>query len=303
MSIPPFLVELLTATYPYANELQALGQAFAGAMAVRAGANKDGKMHWFHAFALTTILAFGGGWFGFLLMAKPTSMIAGGDVNVTACIIAHLTVNYTPYDIGYKLLNLFPFKLLIMVFSTLFKSTGMIKFINTGFSEIKPTPFYPIPVMGPVVYGTMLGNMGGLFLKGFDGYLKNGTPWPFQNGIFIGTFYHLFANDSEGILGTTLRGAFKFIGDGALLFGLDDSTYAHVITAGFMQISNLMMMPEFLGSSFNPIVDPPMWLGRTLSAPFVVEMPLPEVKSQETTASVVKSAAPNKRRRRKKKTA
>jgi hypothetical protein len=301
MSIPPQLVSLLTATYPYANELQALGQAFSGAMAVRAGANKDGKMHWFHAFALTTILAFGGGWFGFLLMAKPTSMIAGGDVNVTACIIAFLTVNYTPFDIGYKLLNLLPFKVLITVFSTLFKSTGMIKFINTGFSEIKPTQFYPIPVMGPVVYGTMLGNMGGLFLKGFDGYLKNGTPWPFQNGIFIGTFYHLFSNDAEGILGTTLRGAFKSIGDGALLFGLDETTYAHVVTAGFMQISSLMMMPDFLGPQFNAIVDPPMWLGRSLSTPFISEISLPAEKSLEkTTPSVVKSTTPKRQRRKKK---
>mmetsp|Transcript_5068 Transcript_5068/g.14418 ORF Transcript_5068/g.14418 Transcript_5068/m.14418 type:complete len:304 (-) Transcript_5068:77-988(-) len=303
MSVPPFLVDLLTASYPYATELQALGQAFSGAMAVRAGANKDGKMHWFHAFALTTILAFGGGWFGFLLMGKPTSMVAGGDVNVTACIIAFLTVNYTPYDIGYQILNLLPVKVLITVFSTLFKSTGMIKFINTAFSEIQPTQFYPIPVMGPIVYGTMLGNMGGLFVKGFDGYLQSGTPWPFQNGIFIGTFYHLFSNDAKGILGTTLRGAFKKLGDGALLFGLDDKTYAHVITAGFMQISSILMMPDFLGPSFNAIVDPPVWLGRTLSSSFVAaEGSVAGVNPQDATPNnVVKSGTP--KRRRKKKTA
>ena len=182
MSIPPSLVSFLTATYPYATELQALGMAFQGAMAVRAGANKDRKMHWFHAFALTTILAFGGGWLGFMLMGKPTSMVTGGDVNVTACVIAFVTVNYTPFDIGYKILNLLPCKVLITVFAQLFRSTGMIKFINTAYSEISPTPYYPIPVLGPIVYGTMLGNMGGLVMKGFDGYLKNGIPWPFQNG-------------------------------------------------------------------------------------------------------------------------
>lgn len=182
MSIPPGLVSFLTATYPYAAELQALGIALQGAMAVRAGANKDGKMHWFHAFALTTILAFGGGWLGFLLMGKPTSMISGGDINVTACVIAFVAVNYTPLDIGYKFFNLLPVKVLIVVFAQLFRSTGMVKFINTAFDEISPTPYYPIPVLGPIVYGTMLGNMGGFIVNGIDGYLKNGMPWPFQNG-------------------------------------------------------------------------------------------------------------------------
>ena len=148
MSLPPLLVTLLTGDYEFAAEFQALGMAFQGAMAVRTGANKDGKMNWFHAFALTTMLAFGGGWLGFMLMGKPTSMVSGGDINVTACAIAFLVVNYSPFDIGYKILSLLPFKILITVFAQLFRSGGMIKFINTAFSEIKPTRYYPIPVVG-----------------------------------------------------------------------------------------------------------------------------------------------------------
>lgn len=190
MSLPESVVRLLTASYPYATELQALGMALQGAMAVRSGANKDRRMHWFHAFALTTVLAFGGGWLAPMLMGKPTSMVSAGDVNVTACVVAFITVNYTPYDFGYKLLNLLPFKVLITVFAQLFRSTGMVKFINAAYTEISPTPYYPIPVLGPIVYGTMLGNMGGLMLKGFDGYLKGGIPWPFQNGM-ISSFFCL----------------------------------------------------------------------------------------------------------------
>ncbi len=187
MALPSYLVDFLTGSFPYASELQALGMALQGAVAVRSGLNKDGKMHWFHAFALTTVVAFGGGWLGFMLMGKPTSMISGGDVNVTACIIAFLTVNYTPFDIGFQVLNSLPVKIVVTAFAQLFRSSGMIRFINTANSEIQPSPYYPIPVLGPIVYGTMLGNMSGFMLKGLDGYLQGGMPWPFQNGKRNGT--------------------------------------------------------------------------------------------------------------------
>jgi hypothetical protein len=52
---------------PFSKELQALAMAIQGAKAVRKGPNQDGKMHPFHAFALTTIIAFGGGWMGFFV--------------------------------------------------------------------------------------------------------------------------------------------------------------------------------------------------------------------------------------------
>mmetsp|Transcript_118984 Transcript_118984/g.344141 ORF Transcript_118984/g.344141 Transcript_118984/m.344141 type:complete len:313 (+) Transcript_118984:332-1270(+) len=305
------VVTFLTASYPFASELQAFGIALQGAMAVRNGANKDGKMHWFHAFALTTLLAFGGGWFGFLLMGKPTSMITGGDVNVTCCVIAFLAVNYTPLDIGYKILSSFPGKIFVTIFAQMFRCTGTIKFINTGFQEISPTPYYPIPVIGPILYGTMLGNMGGFFVKGFDGYLKNGVPWPFQNGIFIGTFYHLFANDKEGVLGTNLRSIVKSVVDGEQMFGLDDTTFAHVVMASFMLITGVIMLPEFFGPSFSPIAEPAFWLGRSLSSKLVTSesSSVKRIPSPERTpeASVNGSAASagkkGKNKRKKKKTA
>ena len=101
--------------------------------------------------------------------------------------------------------------------------------------------------------------------------------------------------------GHSKRGTIKSFGNGALLFGLDDTTFAQVVTAGFMQISSIMMMPEFLGPRFNAIVDPPLWLGRSLSAPFVAYKTLPEAKSQEMVSSVTIPAATTKKRRRNKK--
>lgn len=176
------LVKFLCADFPFSAELQALGMGFQGAMAVRNGPNRDGRMHFFHAFALSTILGFGGGWMGFIWMGRPTSMITNGDVNITACIIAFAIANYTPNDIGFRLGNSLPVIIVTTVFSQLFRCMGLVKFISVAFNEVPPSPYYPIPVLGPILYGTMLGNMGSFLIKGFDGHLRGGIPWPFQNG-------------------------------------------------------------------------------------------------------------------------
>lgn len=127
-------------------------------------------------------------------------------------------------------------------------------------------------------------------------------------GLFIGTFFHIFAHDETGFLGTTLRGIFKSIGDGALLFGLNDVTYAHVITAGFMQFSGIFMLPDFLGPTFNPIVDPLMWLGKSISATFPVENlpelePSPSKPGTDKSTSEIDAPASKKKKKRKKKMA
>jgi hypothetical protein len=139
-------------------------------------------MHFFHAFALSTILGFGGGWLGFIWLGKPTSMITNGDVNITACMIAFLIVNYMPFDIGYKLGNFLPFTLVVTSLGQLFRALGLVKFISVAFEEVNASKYYPIPVIGPVLYGTLLGNMGSFIMKGFNGHLAHGVPWPFQNG-------------------------------------------------------------------------------------------------------------------------
>jgi len=175
----------LCGTSAYHAEMRTFGQALQGAMAVRKGPNKDGKMHWFHAFALTTILAFGGGWFTGLWLGKPTSMISSGDVNVTLAMIAFIIVNYTPFDIGYKTACSLPGTFVITSFAQMFKSMGTIGFISVAANELNPSKYYPTPIIGPILYGALLGNMGGLFRNGFDGYLVNGMPWPFQNGMLI----------------------------------------------------------------------------------------------------------------------
>jgi len=242
-------IAFLTGDIAYSAELQAFWMAVQGAVAVRNGPNEERKLHWFHAFMLSVIGGYAGGCFGFLWMGKPTSMLSN-DLNVGACILAFVLVNYTPFDIGYKLCNTLPVKIVTVMFSQLFRSSGVMKFTTVAFEAFKdaPSAYYPIPVFGPILYGTLLGNMGGFFMKGFEGHIMNGMPWPFQNGLFCGSFFHFFVHDKTGIVGTTLR---RFVVLPTAL-GLDDKTFAAVFVSLFMQIMGILQIPAFLGPSFSP---------------------------------------------------
>jgi len=66
-----FIFRFLTGDFPLALELQCFWMAVQGAMNVRKGPNDTNKLNWFHAFCLSTIGGYGGGWMGFLWMGKP----------------------------------------------------------------------------------------------------------------------------------------------------------------------------------------------------------------------------------------
>ena len=102
---------------------------------------------------------------------------------MAACIFSFAVINLIPLDLGFKFANILPVKMCITSLAQLFRSLGLVGFVTMAFNEFKDSSkYYPIPVFGPCFYGIMLGNMGGLFAKGVDGYLAGGIPWPFQNG-------------------------------------------------------------------------------------------------------------------------
>lgn len=257
-----YLASILTGTSPYNIELRSFGQAFMGAMAVRSGKNKSKDMNWFHAFALSTIVAFGGGWFGFIWMGKPTSLITNGDLTLTLCAISFLISTYTPMDIGYRFGSSLPVKIVMNSLAQLFRSLGMIGFINACAAEVGPSAYYPTPILGPVVYGTLLGNMGSFFLKGFHQHLEKQIPWPFQNGIIMGFFYHVYTHDESGSMGIFLRSIVQSTG---VQGDMDDKHFATLVVSIFMQISGILMLPEFWGPNYNIFMLPKRLLDRLVT--------------------------------------
>ena len=77
--------------------------------------------------------------------------------------------------------------------------------------------------------------------------------------MFIGTFFHLFAHDESGPLGSGLRSAVTAVVEPAKL-GLSDRLFAVFVMNVFMQVTGIMRMELFLGPSFSPILAPYLWV-------------------------------------------
>ena len=220
-------------------------------MSARNGPNHDRKMNWFHAFCVSVVSGYGGALLAPLWMGRPSSILSN-DLALACCSIAFVLVNYLPFEMGYRLGNTLPVTLVTCMFAQLFRTMGVVKFVAIAFEAFKATPsaYYPTPIFGPIVFATLLGNMGSFLLKGFNGHLEKGMPWPFQNGLFCATLYHFFVYDQKGFIGIALRDAVHSVP--AIQMGLDDSTFALVFVSAFMQITGMLQIPQFLGPSFSP---------------------------------------------------
>lgn len=278
-------ISFLTANFAYAAEFQNIFMAVQGAMGIRNGPNKDGKMKSFHAFLQGVVMAFAGGLMTPLWMGRPTPLLAN-DLCFGSCIIAFLLVNSTPFDIGYNVLNLFPLRMLTIMGAQLFRNRGIITFVNIAHQAFKgsPSAYYPTPVFGPILNACLLGNMGSFFFKGFHGHLKDGMPYIVQNGLFVASTYHFVAND-HGPIGEFLR---ELIGK--LPIEMDPVLLVTLVGGLFMQISALLQMPDFLGASFNPF--------DILLAPINV-LSQPTVKVQQNVEMKIKTVSEGKNQKKK----
>lgn len=267
---------------------------------------------------ISTLAGYAGGTFNFIWMGKPSGILSN-DLFMASCITAFVLVNYTPFDIGYKLMNTFPFALVTVVFSQLFRSLGLCKFCYFAYEAFSETPsaYYPTPVFGPILYATLLGNMGGFVLKGLEGHIANGVPWPVQNGVFCASLYHFFVHDADGFIGQFLRKTIPV----AKFLDLDDKTFAVCFVGFFMQATGIIQMPQFLGPTFtpfgqallNPFYDSTTWaVGKTESKYSQAQAAKAKVESKERGMPAAISqngdtdtngiAAMKKKRKKKKKT-
>jgi hypothetical protein len=181
-----YAVHFLTGDFPFSPVLQSFGMAYQGHVLVRNGRNKDGSMNWFHAFMLGVVSSFGGSAFAPLWMGRPSAILSN-DIGLFCLISSFILTYYTPFDIGYKIGNSFLGSVLCTSFATLFRTMGIVGYCSIAFEVFKanPSEYYPIPVFGPIVWPTLLGNMSAFFVKGFDGHLSTGMPWNFQNGEYF----------------------------------------------------------------------------------------------------------------------
>ena len=140
------------------------------------------------------------------LLGLPSIPVANDVVIPLTLIIWYLM--YIPTGV-YSLLNLFPVKLAWTVFVGLFRTHAVCNMVNVASSTLKAGPYYPIPLIGPIIAGSALGSMGQFipFSKGLAA-IQEGVPWPIQGAFMSATFYHCMVNDTNGLVGNAFRAVF-----------------------------------------------------------------------------------------------
>lgn len=120
------VVDFLSGSFPYVAEFTMLGMSFQAAMKVRSGPNKDGQLHWFYAFVLTLVTAFGGGMFNPIWMGGTAASVAN-DLCVGLALVSFALVNFLPFDLGFQFGKSMPGTILTVVAAQLFRSLGTCK--------------------------------------------------------------------------------------------------------------------------------------------------------------------------------
>lgn len=250
-------IDFLTGNFPYCKEICSFLHGYLGFMGVRKAQEQTGAaLGWFHTFFICLISSFGGAILTPMWLGRPSSIIAT-DMTLLISLAVYAIVFLSPFSAGYQIAQLFPVRLILTIGSSLFKTLGMIGFCTIAFDVLKENPaateYYPVPIFGPIIWASMLGNMGAFFMKGFHTHLENGMPYPFQSGLFWATFFHFYVNDTEGPIGNYLRHA---VDDYIpwIEMGLDHRTFAVLVTSISNQIVGILQMPEFSGPSFSPFV-------------------------------------------------
>lgn len=183
--------------------------------------------YWLQSLILCVLGSFGGGIIAPVLIGKPPAIFSNDLILFASIIVWFFIYNLR----GSSLLNIPVIKLTWLFFLGVFRTNAVVGIVQVANTVLAPSKYYPIPVFGPILAGTLLGSMGSFlpFDKGLAAISRN-TPWPIQAAFYSSSFYHIMAHDQNGILGITLRG----------LIGPCTPTTTMVIIA-FMQISHLWL--------------------------------------------------------------
>lgn len=159
-------------------------------------------VYWLYSLVMSYLSAFGGGTVAPVLIGRP-SFVLNNDFNIFACVCVWYIVNHLN---GTVLFNHPALKVVWLLMLAIFRANAATNMVTVASGIFAPTKYYPIPILGPIVVGTLLGCLGQFlpFDKGLTP-IKNNTPWPVQAAFLTSTFYHLMINDKTGFLGVGLR--------------------------------------------------------------------------------------------------
>lgn len=135
-------------------------------------------------------------------MGKPIVPIVN-DLILPIVIIVWYATHYLG---AYNIFTSLPVKVIWSIFVGIFRTQTVCAQVSVAFNVLSPGPYYPIPLVGPILVGIVQGSLGAFFPfdKGLSP-ITGGTPWPMQGAFITAFFYHILVHDTNGFVGITLR--------------------------------------------------------------------------------------------------
>ncbi|KAJ1398001.1 hypothetical protein B484DRAFT_458599, partial [Ochromonadaceae sp. CCMP2298] len=181
------------------------------------------KQYWLHTLVLVLFTGFGGGIITPVLLGRPSAPLAN-DTAIPVCLLLWYAVHYLGC---YPIFQMTPVKLAWNWLMGVFRTFTAVKMVSLACTVLTPGPFYPTPLFGPILAGT-LASCGGAFLpfdKGLSAITKS-TPWVMQGAFLNALFYYLMVKDTEGFLGQTARACLGSPSEGTVILLLSTMNIA-----------------------------------------------------------------------------
>jgi uncharacterized membrane protein YeiH len=136
-----------------------------GALAVYAANLGKPKQYWLHSLVLVICTAFGGGIITPILLGRPAGPLANEAI-IPMAVLTWYIVHYLGSGFFYRFLNLTPVKLIWNWLMAVFRANSAVGMVTLACTVFKPSVYYPTPLFGPLIAGTIV-SCGGAFLP-FD---------------------------------------------------------------------------------------------------------------------------------------
>ena len=129
---------------------------------VRLKDSNNGKpsLYWLHSLLLSILTGFGSGTLAPILIGKPPAPVSN-DVIIPISIIVWYLVFYLGFD---RILNLVPVRVGWNFALGISRTQSVCNGVRLAMDTLSSGPFYHIPLLGPIIIGTIAGKLIALIL-------------------------------------------------------------------------------------------------------------------------------------------
>lgn len=233
--------------FEYALELALFGYTFLLATKLRKIESTQTKpFFWCESIVRHLVLCYGGGTLVPIALGfRPFPLT--NDAGVAMALFTWWLTHNAPYDAAHRLYEASALvRCAIAFLFEVLRCNVILKWVVTAHEVLGPSKYYAVPVVGPLVCGTLAGCFGGLLHSGFSAFEKE-VSWLVQSAFYCSLIYHLMVYDPNA--GPVLKSMLPMLDDAS-----DEGCWtemAHFVAVYFTALMAVLQEGVF-GQHFNP---------------------------------------------------